>query len=88
MTTQEDAQVISSIMNHGPNYRELARELANDHRTLQQNTMRFCVEFIRAMKENAMYERTDARNEAACELAAHLWYVIEDNPQIAALPHV
>ncbi len=86
MTAQEDARIISGIMNHGPNYKELARELANDHRTLQQNTMRFCVEFIRAMRDNAAHERTDARNEAACTLAVHLCSVMEQNPRIAALP--
>ena len=45
-----------------------AAQLAREHRTLQQNAMRFCLFFIQAMAKND----TDLRNEDSVALAKRI----------------
>lgn len=48
---------------------DLAEALANNHRTLQQNVMDFCLLFIDKMDQNHITGRTDLRNEAGAQIA-------------------
>ena len=50
----------------GRNDDSVVKAMANDHRTLQQNYMRFFMAFC---KEMAKQEYSDLRNEASVELA-------------------
>lgn len=58
---------VSDMVNDfGFNYKSVAKAMANDHCTLQQNFMRLCFEFIRQMSEKKYF---DGRNEASVKLA-------------------
>jgi hypothetical protein len=52
---------------------EITSALANNHRTLQQNTMKFFMEFVAKMSQN----RTDLRNEASVNLAKQIMAIPE-----------
>lgn len=66
--SSEDAfEIISMLLNNMTfNEKAVAKMLANQHPTLQQNTMRLAVAFI---SEMAQKEYTDLRNEASVQFA-------------------
>jgi len=61
---------------------EAAQIMARDHRTLQQNTMRFFMMFVAEM---ALQEHTDARNDASVRLAKKIMEIPERD---RALPYI
>ncbi len=68
LTPEELAQSISRFVNvyaGGKDMKECAKALANDHRSLQQMTMRLFMAFIEEMAGNG----SDGRNEASVDLA-------------------
>jgi len=54
---------------------ELAEKMANNHPTLQQSFMRFCVKFIKKMSKKTY---CDARNSASVELAKKMMNAAEE----------
>lgn len=67
---EEFARTFSKFVNRmGNNKEEVIRRMVNDHPTLQQNYMRFFIEFCQEM---AKKEYTDARNEASVKLAREI----------------
>lgn len=54
----------------------IAKKLANEHPTLQQNFMRICRNFIKMMAEKTYY---DGRNEASVEMAKKIVENWEEN---------
>ena len=54
---------------------ELAEKMANNHPTLQQSFMRFCIKFIKKMSEKTY---CDARNSASVELAKKMMNAAEE----------
>lgn len=69
MTPQELAEEMSRFVNTfsaEERMKELANELANDHRTLQQNHFRLAMIIIERW---AKKEYTDGRNEASVKMA-------------------
>jgi len=67
MNGKEFAAAFSSFINgQGTAEQTEAVEcMLRDHRTLQQSTMRFCMQYIKGMAGNG----SDLRNEASVELA-------------------
>lgn len=60
-------EFVSDMVNDfGFNHKGVAKKMANEHCTLQQNFMRLCIEFIRQMAEKKYF---DGRNEASVKLA-------------------
>ena len=64
---EEFAQAFSNFLNSFNSLRGKAaiKKMLKDHRSLQQATMRFFMDFVAGMAENSY----DGRNEAAVELA-------------------
>ena len=60
-----------------------AQAVLMEHRTLQQNLMRFVLSFIKAEAEN---ENTDPRNQATHEVCAKLQEILEK--EHTALPFI
>ena len=68
---------------------ELAEALSRGHRTLQQNVMAFCLQFIDWMADNHENGRVDMRNEAAAEVAHRIKATIfEDGKYPNPMPFV
>ena len=69
------AKSISQFVNgaNDEDYKEVAKRMCNDHRTLQQSSMKFVMTFIEQMAINSV----DGRNEAAVNLAKRI-AVLED----------
>jgi hypothetical protein len=59
-------KAVDRYVNRFGSYKPLAEMLANNHPTLQQNTMKMFVEFLRQM---AAKPYADARNEGSVALA-------------------
>jgi len=79
---EEMAKAISQFVNRyggSASIKALAEEMANDHPTLQQGTMRLFVAFVRAM---AAKEYSDGRNEASVNLAKQLVNEWGDGPYL------
>lgn len=80
---EEDAEKafreLDRYINRFSNGATLAEKLANNHPTLQQNTMRFFVAFVRAMAAN---EWPDDRNRASVNLAKELVRQWGDGPYL------
>lgn len=70
------ASTISDYVNGYSNYDALAEEMLRDHPTLQQQTMRVIVEYLRGM---AAKEYVDARNESSRDLARALVKTIDED---------
>lgn len=70
LSGEEFAKVFSEFSNNMNDSakKEAIEKMMRDHRTLQQNMMRFCMEFIEAMS-NQQY---DLRNEASVKLAKEI----------------
>lgn len=56
-------------------------KMLRDHRTIQQNMMRFFMQFVEGMANNSH----DGRNEASVELAKA---IMEIDPRKRALPYI
>lgn len=67
--TEQAANISRMINNLGFPYKVVAKELASEHRTLQQSFMRLCVAYIQEM---ATHESYDARNERSVLLAKEI----------------
>lgn len=70
--TEEDVFVrfFSSFVNGKcHNKKKVAEGMANDHRYLQQEMFKVCLEYIKILAENANNGRYDARNEWSCKTA-------------------
>ncbi len=81
---EEFAQLFSTfcnVMNNGPKTVAIDK-MIRDHRTIQQNMMRFCLAFIARMAE----QRSDLRNEASVELAKQI--MDRTDYQARALPKI
>lgn len=76
MSAKKDAEQIENLMNN-MTFRtaEVAKILAQSHRTLQQKFMRLCVEYI---YEQAEKEHSDPRNEATVKYAKKLAKVLKE----------
>lgn len=80
MSSKEEtsAQLISRAINRlGHWEEETAKELANDHPTLQQTFMRLCVFYIKEQAQKDL-NRTDLRNEATVKLAKRIMPALAD----------
>lgn len=65
-----NASVLIDMVNDTSfNHKELAKKMANNHPTLQQNFMRLCLSFI---KEMASKEYYDGRNESSVKVAKEI----------------
>lgn len=75
----KDAQTVSDLVNNF-NFSpvKVALRLGSEHRTLQQNIMRFCVAFIEMMASKEIGRDTDARNEDSVRLAKKLLANIDE----------
>jgi len=69
MSLSPKALEIGKAFNCGPLGNEVIDELAHEHRTIQQNMMRFCVKYIKRIAQETYY---DDRNAASVELAKAL----------------
>ena len=71
MNVKELAEAISRFVNSSSldKIEQLAKEMANDHPTLQQNKMRLACAFI---EEMANKQHTDARNESSKKIAKQM----------------
>ena len=90
MNLKEATEAITNATSRmGPlRVEDVAEALANDHRTLQQNVMDFCLIFIEKMAENHITGRTDLRNEAAADVANEIVESVFTNGQRPLLPFV
>lgn len=60
------AQDLVTAVNGFCDEKKVAQYLVREHRTLQQNLMRVCIEYLKAMSENTYF---DDRNAASVALA-------------------
>ncbi len=75
----EKAAALSNLINdYGFNAREVAKRMAREHPTLEQNLMRFCAAFIEEMAAKSMF---DARNEASVMFARRVIAATPDRDQ-------
>ena len=80
MNTAETVKTVSNFVNGmGADYKEFARLMGNEHRTLQQNFTRLCVAWLKHLSETEYY---DLRNQASVEFAK----AIKDKLGEVALP--
>lgn len=80
---EDFAEVFSRFCNDSrrdPKKAAIAKML-REHRTIQQNMMRFCMQFIEGMANNGH----DGRNEASVELAKA---IMELDSRKRALPYI
>lgn len=68
------AQSVMTAVNTFCNEQKVAQYMTHEHRTLQQNFTRLCVEWLKALSEVEMY---DDRNEASVRLAHDLFAIPE-----------
>lgn len=65
-----DADIVKEISNYvnsySSDYKEFARLMSYEHRTLQQNFTKLCIAWLRELSETENY---DLRNEASVEFA-------------------
>lgn len=65
-----DADIVKEISNYvnsySSDYKEFARLMSYEHRTLQQNFTKLCIAWLRELSETESY---DLRNEASVEFA-------------------
>ena len=67
------AESLSNSVNElGFDYETFAMVLGNDHRTLQQNTMRAFMAFAKILAEHNEQGYHDGRNEESCKLATEI----------------
>lgn len=67
-------EIVSMINDFGFRHEELAKKLANEHPTLQQNFMRLVSDFIQEMAKKKFY---DDRNKNSVEFAKEVMPIIE-----------
>ena len=80
MNTSETVSVMSNFVNGmGADYKEFARLMGNEHRTLQQNFTKLCVAWLKHLSEVEYY---DLRNEGSVKFAQS----IKDQLDNAQLP--
>lgn len=60
-------------------YKALAQKLGKDHRYLQQEMFKVCIEYIKVLAEHANNHRFDPRNEWACKLSKQIVDFCETN---------
>jgi len=83
MTGEEFARVFSDFcntMNREPR-KEAIEILLQEHRTIQQNMMRFFMQYVEGMAKNSF----DLRNEASVELAKA---IMDLDARKTALPYI
>ena len=51
------------------NPKDVAKKMATEHRYLQQEMFKVCIEYIKVLAENYRNERFDPRNEHACKIS-------------------
>ena len=65
-----DADIVKEINNYvnsySSNYKEFARLMSYEHRTLQQNFTKLCIAWLKELSETENY---DLRNKASIEFA-------------------
>lgn len=73
---KEFAEKLSKFVNnYGCPMKELAQEVLNDHRTLQQTTMRL---FMTVIEEWSKQEQYDLRNEQTIKLSKKIMEAVGD----------
>ena len=77
MTGQEFADTFSKFINGASvkDRNEAVAGMLRDHRTLQQSTMRFFIQYVEGMAQ----QTTDARNEASVQLATRIVLDVPDH---------
>ncbi len=78
--TREQAladKILDEVNAFGLNEKDVAKEIANAHRTLQQNAMRLIMTILRALAENYDKGFYDARNEATVKMARKMVEAVE-----------
>jgi hypothetical protein len=80
MNTEESAKkavegLTGYVNNYGASYKLFAQYLMNEHRTLQQSTMRL---FIACIEEWSKQKYGDLRNEATLELSKKIMNALEN----------
>lgn len=79
MNTSETVSVMSNFVNNmGADYKEFARLMGNEHRTLQQNFTKLCVAWLKHLAEVEYY---DLRNEGSVKFAQSIKNQL-DNAQL------
>ena len=67
---QRDKDIVEEISNYvnsySSDYKEFAKLMSYEHRTLQQNFTKLCIAWLRELSETESY---DLRNEASIEFA-------------------
>jgi hypothetical protein len=68
-TNQEIANELTNLVNNMSfDYKGVAKELSNQHRTLQQNFTRFCSIWLEQCAEQKKLGRFDLRNQDSVDL--------------------
>jgi hypothetical protein len=68
-TNEEIANELTNLVNNMSfDYKGVAKELCNQHRTLVQNYCRLCVAFLEQLAEQKKLGRFDLRNQDSVDL--------------------
>lgn len=82
----EDVQVVGNMLNNMSfNNRDFCKEMCREHRTIQQNFTRLCIEWLCTCASDDY--RYDARNEASHEVAKAL-IESQDADFIGSIPFI
>lgn len=81
---KDKARAIASLLNDFSfNAKEVAKEMTREHKTLQQNFTRLCVEWLKVCASDEY--SFDGRNEASHEVAKVL---LEGKDELPPLPFI
>lgn len=86
MKTSENVQAVSNMLNNMSfNNRDFCKEMCREHRTIQQNFTRLCIEWLCTCASDDY--RYDLRNEASHEVAKAL-IESQDADFIGSIPYI
>ena len=69
------ARTFGDYVNHCPNdFKKAAKAMGNEHRYLQQEMFKVCIEYIKVLAEHYENGFYDARNKWACSTASNIKY--------------
>jgi hypothetical protein len=77
---KEAARHIGNFVNsYGCDMKGFVKQMAIEHRTLQQSFTRLCLEWFKSLSENYKNKCFDDRNKASCETAYNIMHMLGDS---------
>lgn len=82
------ARLMSTYVNGHSDAQRFAKGIVNEHRTLQQSSMRFFMACIKEWSKCNEPGYFDPRNEATVKLSCAIVKLLEENPDLDCFPSI